>query len=195
MTDERAKKIEEAARVVAGMADSRHPWADAKSWWDAVTALRSALALPEPATGEFDPAQRPCASCSSGFWQDGYAAGVGAAARLAWEYAAPIDEDQYSKGWERCAKVLCGRIRALAPVDPPTSRLAGTIYKACPLCHLPTDAPAGTGGEPHRCTCGHDAGSHDYAAGYCRARRPSGSCGCKKFAKRDPSAPGPKEEP
>ena len=141
MTDERAKKIEEAARVVAGMADSRHPWADAKSWWDAVTALRSALALPEPATGEFDPAQRPCASCSSGFWQDGYAAGVGAAARLAWEYAAPIDEDQYSKGWERCAKVLCGRIRALAPVDPPTSRLAGTIYKACPLCHLPTDAP------------------------------------------------------
>jgi DnaJ-class molecular chaperone len=33
-----------AAQAVADLADSRHPWADAKTWWDAVVALRSALA-------------------------------------------------------------------------------------------------------------------------------------------------------
>ena len=47
----RAKKIEEAARAVALMADSRHPWADAKTWWDAIYALRAALSLPADGRG------------------------------------------------------------------------------------------------------------------------------------------------
>lgn len=41
-----------AARPVAEMADSRHPWADAKTWWDAICALRATLAEPPPHDGE-----------------------------------------------------------------------------------------------------------------------------------------------
>ena len=40
MTD----RLRLAAQAVADLADSRHPWADAKTWWDAVVALRRALA-------------------------------------------------------------------------------------------------------------------------------------------------------